>query len=324
MKLRWLAFMGILVLSLTGCTQTFGQGKVQKVGMLVENTVHDQAWGQKGYEGLLEIKEELNVDVYFKESVQSQLETQQAIEEFAEKGVNLIFGHGSRYGQYFQELRQEYPDIRFVYFNGSVKGKNITSLNFNAHAMGFFGGMLSAKMSESNQVGIIAAFEWQPEIEGFYEGVNYVNPDAEVNIQYVNSWNDTDRALYYYERMQRMGVDVFYPAGDGFSVPIIEEAKSNNVNAIGYVSDQSNIGSSTVLTSTVQHVDKLYVLAAEKYNKGKLPDGILNFDFQDNVITLGEFGDEVPENIKNHITSAVEEYKETGLLPNEIRDPDES
>ncbi|MCD5324699.1 MULTISPECIES: BMP family ABC transporter substrate-binding protein [Pontibacillus] len=315
--MRSLIFMGILLLALTGCTETFGQGKVQKVGMLVESTVHDQAWGQKGYEGLLQIKEELSVDVYFKEDVKTQLETQQAIEAFADKGVNLIFGHGSRYGQYFQELQKEYPDIRFVYFNGSIKGENITSLNFNAHAMGFFGGMLSAEMTESNQVGVIAAFEWQPEIEGFYEGVNYVNPEAEVNIQYVNSWDNKDRALQFYNQMRQSGVDVFYPAGDGFSVPVIEEAKSTNTNAIGYVSDQLSIGASTVLTSTVQHVDKLYVLAAKKYNIGELPEGTLNFDFQEGVITLGEFGEKVPENVRNQITSAVEEYKESGQLPNE-------
>ncbi len=34
--------------------------------------------------------------------------------------------------------------------------------------------------------------------------------------------------------------------------------------AIGYVAEQSNLGKNTVLTSTVQNVDKAYTLIAEQ------------------------------------------------------------
>lgn len=294
-----------------------GQGNVQKVGMLVENTIHDQVWGKKGYVGLLSIKEELNVDVYFKEHIQTKEAAHKAINDFAEKGVNLIFGHSSSFGPYFNELQQEYPDIRFVYFNGSDQGENITSLNFNAHAMGFFGGMVAGGTTKTNEVGIIAAYQWQPEVEGFYEGVKHQNPDANVNIQYVNSWGDTEKATQIYEQMKSSGTDVFYPAGDGFNVPILKKIKKDQLHAIGYVSDQLNMGKSTVLTSTVQHVDKLYLLAAERFNKGELPAGKLSFDFQDDVISLGRFGTIPSKDLKNEVHEAVKTYKETGKLPNQ-------
>ncbi len=306
--------MGVL----SGCADTMGKGKIQSVGMLVESTVHDQAWGQKGYKGLLQIKEELDVDVYFKEHIQTKKATHKAVQEFSQKGVNLVFGHGSRFGQYFDEIQKAYPDIHFVYFNGNVKGENITSLNFSAHAMGFFGGMVAGGFSKTNHVGIIAAYEWQPEVEGFYEGVKHQNPNVDVTIRYVRSWDNKMRAKQIYSQMKSQNVDVYYPAGDSFSVPLIQQINKDGLHAIGYVSDQSEIAPNTILTSTIQHVDRLYVQTAKQFNKGELKEGILTFDFQDDAITLGKFSPSTPEPLVDKVKSAVKQYKKTGQLPHEM------
>ncbi|WP_407272391.1 BMP family ABC transporter substrate-binding protein [Radiobacillus sp. PE A8.2] len=305
------------IIILSRCGSYFDNGNIQRVGMLVEDSIHDQAWGTKGYLGLLEIKNEFDVDVYFKEGVQTELQVYRAIEEFSNKGVNLIFGHSSVYGKFFKEIQQEYPDIHFVYFNGGYTGERLTSLNFSSNAMGFFGGMVAGKMTTTNQVGVIAAYEWQPEIEGFFEGVNYQNPEATVHMEFVNAWDDVDQAMQYFEKLRAQNVDVFYPAGDSFSVPIIEKVKESNLYSIGFVTEQSDIGESSVLTSTIQYVDQLYLLAAKKFNQGKLNGGVQTYDFQDGVIALGEFSQEVPEYFKESIEQSVEEYKESNLLPNE-------
>jgi len=72
-----------------------------------------------------------------------------------------------------------------------------------------------------------------------------------------------------------------------------------------------------VLTSTVQHVDELYLLVAKKFIKGELESGNLYFDFQDGVIDLGKFSPLVDKEFKNKVLKYVEEYKKTGKLPNE-------
>ena len=83
--------------------------------------------------------------------------------------------------------------------NGGYFDENITSLNFNSHAMGFFGGLVAIRMTKTNQVGIIAAYEWQAEIEGYYEGVKYQDPTTRVHVNFVNDWNNKDAALSVYE-----------------------------------------------------------------------------------------------------------------------------
>ncbi|WP_306291517.1 BMP family ABC transporter substrate-binding protein [Paraliobacillus ryukyuensis] len=310
-------FLIIFSISLTLLTGCNSDGEIDKVGMLVEHSINDQTWGSQGYQGLLQIKDDHDVDVFLKEGIDSQSEVTEAVDEFVHQGVNLIFGHSSIYGKYFDNLKDTYPEVQFVYFNGAYEGNNLTSLHFDSNAMGFFAGMVAGEMTNNNQVGVIGAFEWQPEIEGFFEGVNYQNSDAEVMVNFVNDWDNVDRAEEIFNNMNEAGADVFYPAGDSFSSSIITRAKESSKYAIGFVTDQAYLGESTVLTSTVQHVDKLYVRAADQFNEGELTGGIFTYDFQDDVVSLGTFSPQVPKSFQKEIKKEIEKYKKTGLLPNE-------
>ncbi|CDQ21037.1 nucleoside-binding protein [Halobacillus karajensis] len=314
MKIQTIMILSLLF-SLVACDGLSLYQKDVKVGMLVETTIHDQAWGQQGYKGLQAIQEEYGVDIYFKEGIRTYNQTVQAVDEFSSKGIEVIFGHSSLYGNHFKELRNAYPDIEFIYFNGQYSAENVTSLNFDSRAMGFFAGMVAGEMTKTDHVGIIGVFEWQPEVEGFYEGVIHQNPDADVEISLTNSWENIDMALMYYDVMKKEGVDVFYPAGDVFNVPVIEQAQNDGNYAIGYVQDQSHVAQNTVLTSTVQKVDEVYKLAMERYMNDELSGEMLTFDFQEGAIQMGEYSPAVPEDIQSDIKELVEQYKETGELP---------
>lgn len=305
------------LLLLGGCGQPLSTGKVEKVGLLVPETINDQVWGTKGYRGLLQIQSRLGVDVFFKEGMDSHELVEEAVKEFDRKGVNLIYGHGNEYAAYFNKLSGKYPEIHFISFNGDARNENTTSLNFDAYAMGFFGGMVASHMSETGKVGIVAAYEWQPEVEGFYDGAIYENENIKVDIRFVGHWDDQMKALDVLDEVLAEGSDVIYPAGDGFNVPLIEKVKDKGLYVIGYISDQSDFGESTVLTSTVQHVDDLYELTAEKFNKGELKAGNLSFDFQDDVITLGKFSPKVNPAYRKKMGTMINDYKRTGKLPNQ-------
>ncbi|MFC0272000.1 BMP family ABC transporter substrate-binding protein [Metabacillus herbersteinensis] len=312
-----LVLIFILLLSISGCGQPSIE-KLNKVGLLVPETVNDQVWGTKGYKGLLKIQSELNVDVFYKEGMDNEQVVRNAIRDFQEKGVNLVFGHGSEYESFFEEISKDYPDIHFVFTNGVAKGKNVTSLNFEAHAMGFFGGMVAGEMSKTNKVGVLAAFEWQPEVNGFFEGAYYQNEEVDVDIQFVQDWDNVPLAMEYLDVIIGNGADVVYVAGDGYNVPVIERLKEKGLYAVGFVSDQADLGEGTVLTSTVQHVDRLYELVAKRYNTGELESGDLYFDFQDDVIDLGKFSPLVDESFQEDLEDHIKKYQKTEKLPNQF------
>lgn len=305
------------VFLLLGCSEA-NTSSTNKVGLLLEDTIDDQGWNSKGYQGLLNIHSNLNVEVTFKEDMNTAPKVTKAVEEFvSDDEVNLIFGHGKYYADLFTEIAPNYPNTHFVSFNGDVEGPNVTSLHFDSYAMGYFAGMVAAAMSETGHVGAIAAFPWQPEIAGFEAGAALYGNSKSVHVTYVEDWTKIDKALDYFEQLKEAGVDVFYPAGDGYHVQIIEEARKEGLYAIGYVGDQSDLGEGTVLTSTVQHVDHLYELIASLYYRQELEAGNLEFDFVDGVISLGTFSTKVPEDLKLKMKEAVRHYVETGELPTE-------
>ncbi|WP_071459139.1 BMP family ABC transporter substrate-binding protein [Bacillus massilinigeriensis] len=305
----------LCMLLISGCDQPLQKGKIDKVGLLVPETINDQVWGTKGYHGLLKIHSYFDADVFYEEGVDSLAKVEKSVEDFHKKGVNLVFGHGNEYAEYFNRLSSKYPDMHFISFNGDAKMDNTTSLNFEAYAMGFFGGMVAGHCTKSNKISILAAYEWQPEVEGFYEGVIHERPEADVDIRYVGHWDDDKRAMEILEDAISDGADIIYPAGDGYNVPVIEKAKEKGLYVIGYISDQSDLGKSMVLTSTVQHVDELYLLAAKRYNEGKLESGNFSFDFKDGVISMGKFSPKVDKGFKEHLRKAIKKYEKTGVLP---------
>ncbi|GIO24428.1 BMP family ABC transporter substrate-binding protein [Oceanobacillus sp. J11TS1] len=306
----------IMICALSACSY-FETGQIQNVGFITDAEIDSNPWIKQGYQAMQEIGDEYDIDVFYEENIQTMHEVQQIVDQFVGDGVNLIYGHSNIYGEYFMSLAESYPDVQFVYVNGGESSENVTSLNFNAHAMGFFAGMVAGEMTDSNQIGIIAAYSWQPEIEGFFEGVNYVNKNAEVKLNYLNDWNNIDLALDNYREMQEKGVDVFYPIGDGFGEAVLKEAEEDNLFAIGYMADQMDIAPDAVLTSTIQHIGELYQSVAEDFDKQELEGGIYTYDFEDGFISLGEFQSSVPSYVKLEIEEDIKKYIKTGLLPNE-------
>ncbi|BBP88474.1 hypothetical protein BsIDN1_20920 [Bacillus safensis] len=180
-------------------------------------------------------------------------------------------------------ISEDYPNIQFITVNGNKpQAGNVTNVTFKGEAMGFFfGGMTAAHMSKkTKKIGILATYDWQSEVDGFIKGAKYQDEHVQVLAEFVENWDDADKAVELYQKKKKQGVDVVYPAGDGYNIPVIEQIKADNLSAIGYVTDQSNLGSHTVLTSTVQHVDKAYSIIAKKFNEGKLNEqDEYSFDF---------------------------------------------
>ncbi|WP_071396811.1 BMP family ABC transporter substrate-binding protein [Bacillus tuaregi] len=300
---------------LASCGRADNHGEIKKAGLLIPDSINDQGWGTKGYKGLLKIQSRYDVEVYYKEGMNSKSVVERAVKEFSQKGVNLIYGHGHAYDEYFHDLSLEYPDIHFITFNGTAKNKNITNIIFNSYASSFFAGMVAGYMTETNRIGMIPAFEWQPEVKGFYEGARYQNNNAHVEIQYVNHFDNKEKALEIAENLMSNRCDILYPIGDSYSVPVIEKVKEMGLYAIGYVTDQSDLGLQTVLTSTIQDVDTIYELTAEQFNNGQIHSGNITYDFQSNVISLGTFSPLVDQEFIEDLQRLIKKYKETGELP---------
>lgn len=311
----WLT--GLVMLNSACNPSSFNEEDVT-VGVLLSHHIDDQGWNQEAYQSVLRLQSDYDIDVYVKENISTPRMIRSTVEELVnDDQVDLIIGHSHLYEPVFLEIADDYPDVHFAGMNSELDGDNLTGLHFEGYAMGYFAGMLASEMSETNRVGVIAAFPFQPEVNGFSSGAKYHRPDVHLEIEFTESWVDEHRATAYFRMMEQNDVDIFYPAADGFHIAIVDEVKNAGLRAIGYVGDQIDLGEQVILTSTVQKVDAIYDFTFDKFKKGDLESGNLYFDFQDDAITMGEYGAGVPDEVVDWLESHIEHYRETGELPHE-------
>ncbi|MFB5661384.1 BMP family ABC transporter substrate-binding protein [Alteribacillus sp. HJP-4] len=309
-------FLFSILVIMSGCGEAAKVSSTEKkAALLLESTFDDQGWNKKGYDSLLHLKSDLNMEVTYEENINTPAAAAEIIQKLDERNFGLIIGHGQIFAEYFSAIRDSYPQIQFVAMNGEGAGDNVTTLQFDGYAMGYFAGRLAGQMSETQTIGVIGAKKWQPEVEGYIEGAATTSTDLNIKNEIVNGWDDKEGAFEALDSMLEADADIVYPAGDGFHVEVIKKLKEKDRYAIGYVGEQSDLGESTVLTSTIQHVDKLYRIAADEFLAGTLDSGTHTYDFAEDAISLGNFSPAVPDELQEQLTEEIEEYKTTGKLP---------
>ena len=129
------------------------------------------------------------------------------------------------------------------------------------------------------EIPVIERFE-----AGFVEGVEAVNPDIKVDVQYTGKFDDAALGKTTANRMYSSGVDIIFHAAGGTGNGVFAEAKERktkdanaNVWVIGVDSDQyeeGEVGDNNVtFTSMLKRVDFAVKNIAELAAKGEFPGG---------------------------------------------------
>lgn len=263
--------------------------------------VDDKSFNQSAWEGLQAWGEENGksegIDGYNHIVSNSDAEFITNLTTAVNSNFDLVFGVGYKLKEAMQEVSQTYPDTKFAIIDDTIEGENTTSVLFADNEAAFLAGVAAAMTTKTNKVGFVGGMEGVviDRFEaGFVEGVKYVDEAIEVNVQYVDSFDDAARAKSIASAMYSDGADIIYQAagnaGNGvFSEArdIVEAAPTREIYVVGVDRDQQEEGKITIngevrdltLTSTVKGVG---VAAHDIANR------TMNGDFPSNeVITLG-------------------------------------
>ncbi|MEE9360075.1 MAG: BMP family ABC transporter substrate-binding protein, partial [Hyphomicrobium sp.] len=127
-----------------------------KVALVMPGNITDQSWNQAGYEGLMNAKKELGIEVAFSEKV-AQPDQAEAMADYARRGYNVVIGHGGEFQEAANRVARKHPDTLFVVHNGTEPAKNIATLDFYYKQFGYLLGVIAGRMSKSGKVGFIGA-----------------------------------------------------------------------------------------------------------------------------------------------------------------------
>ncbi|WP_414043614.1 BMP family ABC transporter substrate-binding protein [Macrococcus sp. EM39E] len=319
---KFLAFVFVLIAVLSAIVyiKIPKYHEINSVGFIFPDSIHDQTWGTEGYKAMLDIVQEYDTNFYIQENIDTDDKTRVILNQLMQRDVSIVYGQGSQYEKLFNEYAVKYPKVHFVFTNGKSEHKNVTALNIEAYSMGFFAGYLASHESKTHNVGVIGAFDYQPEIIGFRDGAHFENDRTVVQATFVKTWGYHSDATLITKKMIENDVDIFYPAADGINTEVMGVVKDYDRKAIGYISDQSYLGD-YVIASTIQDISKLYQDIAKDYSEGRLVGGTKYFGMRDDVTGVKSFSPLVTSETEEKMNQIMEDYIIKDVLPNGKKTP---
>ncbi len=322
MKKRVLSVLLVAVMALTmmvGCSNTddknTGNGREAKdvkdlvIGELHYSVVEDGGWAQAMHEGMVTACTNLGIDV------ETQLFTMEniadgdvvmieaAVEELADKGVDIIFGCSAGYATYFAEIQEDYPDIIFAQQGNDVYD-NIVEFQIRGYEGEFLAGYLCALMNEgNNDFGFCGSMAGDASVRtavnAYALGAKYANPDAKVQVIWADSWYDLDIESNNAKTLIEKGIR--YMAMEASSPAVPQTCEENGAYCIGYNIDMEANAPKAVLTSFTWNWAPIFEDIMKKTADGSIEISA-NYYEGGECAKLADYNDElVPEEIQQKV-----------------------
>lgn len=235
------------------------------------------------------------------------------------QGSDLVIGVGFLFADSLVEVSAGYPDVNYAGVDAFMadldEGSNSVSLLFAEEQGSFLVGAAAALKSETGHVGFIGGvtIDLIKKFEaGFVAGAKAVNPDIEIDINYLteppdfSGFGDPAKGKEAALAMYQGGADVVYHAAGGSGLGLFQAAQEiststgSHVWAIGVDSDQYKSAGADlqpyILTSMLKRVDVAVYNTIQAVVDGMFAGGYQTFDLSVDGVgyaTAGGFVDDI-------------------------------
>ncbi|MGI8938058.1 MAG: BMP family lipoprotein [Iamia sp.] len=281
-----------------------------RIGMVLDiGGVDDDSFNEAANNGLIAAEEDFGVETQVLEPNEDGSNRGDLLRSLAEDDYDLVIGVGFLFAESMEPLATEFPDVSFAIIDdASFEADNVTSLIFAAEQGSFLVGAAAALKSGTGKIGFIGGVNTeliQTFQAGFEAGVAQVNPDAEVQVNYITEPPDFDgfadpaSAKTIADGMYADDIDVVYHAAGGSGGGLFESATAEDRLAIGVDSDQyQTVDEETqpcILTSMLKRVDVAVYSAVEQLANDELASGTEEFNLENDGIAYATDGGQLDD-----------------------------
>ncbi|MFA1821227.1 BMP family protein [Virgibacillus oceani] len=246
---------------------------------------------------------------------------------------DLVFGIGFLLADAITDIAEQNPDLDFALVDEVVDVPNVASITFAEHEGSFLAGVAAAMKTETNELGFVGGVDSDliNKFEvGFVAGALSVNPDINVDIQYVGDFSSADDGKLIATRMYNDGADIIYHAAGAAGNGVFAQAKDLKQNdpdrdvwAIGVDRDQHEEGQigdhNVTFTSMVKRVDISVQEVSNMGLNGEFPGGeVLEFGLEDEGVSLADTNEEA---ITEEIVDTTNDWRER-IINGELEVPE--
>ena len=287
-------------------------GEPIKVGFVYVGPVGDLGWTYAHDQGRLALEEAIpNVETGYQENVpENPADAERVIRQFAQDGYDVIFTTSFGYMDPTINVAQDFPDTTFIHISGFKTAPNVGTGFGKIEEPRFVSGQLAGAMTESNQIGYVAAFPIPEVIRGinaFTLGVREVNPEATVRVVWTNTWFNPQTERQAAEALLDGGADVIAQHQDTAGPQ--QAAEDRGLYGVGYNADMSPLAPNAVLTSAIWNWGPYYIDIVESVINGTWESEQYWGGWQDGVVDMAPVADFVPDDIRATIEEEVARFK---------------
>jgi len=310
-----LAWILSLLLTVAGCSRsespTDGTPKpaLFKVALLSPGPVSDAGWNALAYEGLLAIRDQLGAEIA-QVQTKTPAEFEAGFRDFAQRGFNLVFGHGFEFQDAAAAVSPDFPNTVFITTSGNTVRNNVAPLRFMLEEATYLEGMLTAKMSKTGKAGAVGGMaipSVKSTILAYEAGAKSVNPDFAVTTSYVGNWDDVGAAKEASLALIQQGADVLFHNADAAGLGVFQAARARSVWAFGANKDQNAVAPDVILASAVIDIPRAFVTVARQVQDGTFVAKIEKLGMKDGVVSIvynPALSDRIPADVKASLDAA--------------------
>ena len=203
------------------------------------------------------------------------------IDQLIQQGANVIFTTSFGFMDATIAAAARYPDVVFAHATGFMRAPNVATYTAEFYQVYYLNGLMAGALTESGEVGYVGAFpipEVKRHISAFTMGVREVNPEATVNVRWLNSWYNPAAATEATQALIADGSDVFAFTED--SPTVIQVAAEQDLPSFAHYSPMLSFAPEYVVSGQLVHWDVIYRDILTKVHDGTYtPQNLQDTDY---------------------------------------------
>jgi basic membrane protein A len=293
------------------------EGEALRVALILPGRIDDLAWNQAGYRSFLRLQGAMGseIETSWVENVYNNVDIIPALRDYAQRGYDVILGHGFQFQEPLYEVAPEFPEVTFA-CGGWEALENMSIYDVRTDQTGYLEGYLAASMSQTGQIGYVAGLEVAELArfaKGYELGAQAANPDIEIQVVYTGDFHDVAAARETVVGLASQGVDVVAFMGDGTSLGALAGCQEAGIYCMGNGTDITQQAPELILTSGVWQWDAVWEQIIADYHEGTRGMQQYWADMANGGLALTALNSAVPEEVATEL-AAIQEQIIAGTL----------
>ena len=291
-----------------------------KAAILLPGTINDAGFSAAGYNGPMEAKDEFGLaDAAYSESV-PLAEQESTIRDYANRGYNLIIGHGNDFLDAIKTVAPDYPDTAFAVTNAVVTDMdNVVGIDIKNEEQGYVAGYALGLLTQSNKVGFVGSMELlaQTRVQnGFEQGLKAANPDAEALVSYVGSMSDSAKAKDQAVALFEQGADCVFQYAQGAGIGVVQAAEENGKTIVVTSPSQQEMAPNTAAMFVQTDTKQQIIAAVQAYVDGEFSSDLkIEGTFASGLFKTGGFNDKLMSSeIQQQVQKVIDDLTSGALV----------